>query len=422
MMLPQAVLNFSVAALAGLAVGIEREWSGHTKGPNARFAGVRTFMMLGLLGGAAGWMSAVALLPLAVVLLAGGAALTVAAYAFAARRGPGSADGTTEAAALVVLALGTLAGLGELALASGTTALIVLALMEKERLHEAVQRIGEKELRSTLQFAVMSLVILPLLPDGSYGPLGGVQPRALWTMVLLFTAINFAGYVARRLLGAERGYGATGMIGGMISSTAVALSFSRRSREEPALSTPLAFGIIGACTVLLLRLASVTFVLERVISLELLPYLVPPLIVGGIYVARGITKTQNARGKAPADDQDAEQNPLRLASAMKMTVAFQAALWAVAFVRQEWGSNELLASAALLGFTDMDALTVTMTRLGADQAPLAALAIAVGVVSNTVLKLGMVLTLGSPQLKRIAGIGLALLGAASVVGIWAMNR
>jgi uncharacterized membrane protein (DUF4010 family) len=105
-----------------------------------------------------------------------------------------------------------------------------------------------------------------------------------------------------------------------------------------------------------------------------------------------------------------------------MTIAFQAALWAVAFVRQEWGSNELLASAALLGFTDMDALTVTMTRLGADQAPLAALAIAVGVVSNTVLKLGMVLTLGSPQLKRIAGIGLALLGAASVVGIWAMNR
>jgi uncharacterized membrane protein (DUF4010 family) len=422
MMLPQAVLNFSVAALAGLAVGIEREWSGHTKGPNARFAGVRTFLLLGLLGGTAGWLSEVALLPLAVVLLAGGAALTVAAYAFAARRGPGSADGTTEAAALVVLALGTLAGLGELALASGMSALIVLALMEKERLHTAVQRIGEKELRSALQFAVMSLVILPILPDGSYGPLGGVQPRALWTMVLLFTGINFAGYLARRALGAERGYGAAGMLGGMISSTAVALSFSRRSREEPALSTPLAFGIIGACTVLLLRLVLVTFVLERDISAALLPYLVPPLIVGGIYVARAITKNQHARGKGPADDQDAKENPLRLASAIKMTIAFQAALWAVAFVRQEWGSNELLASAALLGFTDMDALTVTMTRLGADQAPLAALAIAVGVVSNTVLKLGMVLTLGSPQLKRIAGIGLALLGAASVVGIWAMNR
>jgi uncharacterized membrane protein (DUF4010 family) len=268
----------------------------------------------------------------------------------------------------------------------------------------------------------MSLVILPVLPDGSYGPLGGVQPRALWTMVLLFTGINFAGYLARRALGAERGYGAAGMIGGMISSTAVALSFSRRSREEPALSTPLAFGIIGACTVLLLRLVLVTFVLERDISAALLPYLVPPLIVGGIYVARAITKNQHARGKGPADDQDAKENPLRLASAIKMTIAFQAALWAVAFVRQEWGSNELLASAALLGFTDMDALTVTMTRLGADQAPLAALAIAVGVVSNTVLKLGMVLTLGSPQLKRIAGIGLALLGAASVVGIWAMNR
>jgi uncharacterized membrane protein (DUF4010 family) len=424
MMLPQAVLNFSVAALAGLAVGIEREWSGHAEGPNARFAGVRTFMLLGILGGAAGWMSAAALVPLAVTLLAGGAALSVAAYALAARRGPGSADGTTEAAALVVLALGTLAGLGELALASGTTAVIVLALMEKERVHHLVQRIGARELRSTLQFAVMSLVILPLLPTDSYGPLGGVQPRSLWILVLLFTGLNFAGYLARRALGPERGYGAAGMIGGIISSTAVTLSFSRRSRAEPALSAPLAFGIVGACTVLLLRLVAVTAVLDSDVSAALVPYLVPPLVVGAIYVGFAMTRRRDQAAVTPADKEDDDtQNPLRLGFAIKMAIAFQVALWAVAFVRAIWGNSELLASAALLGLTDMDALTITMTRLGASgEAQLAALAIAVGVVSNTVLKLGVTLTFGSPALRRFAGIGLALLGAASVVGIWALNR
>jgi uncharacterized membrane protein (DUF4010 family) len=416
-MIPQAALNLAIAALAGLAVGIEREWSGHTEGPNARFAGVRTFLLLGLLGGVSGWLAAVTLVPLAAVLLAGGAALAVAAYALAARHGPGSVDGTTEAAALMVLALGTVAGLGELALASGATAVIVLALMEKERLHALVKHIGERELRSALQFAVMSLVILPLLPDTSFA---GVQPRALWIMVLLFTGLNFAGYLAQRALGPQRGYIAAGMIGGIISSTSVALLFSRRSRTEPAVSTPLALGIIGACTVLLLRLAVVTSILDESVAAALLPYLVPPLILGGVIVAIAISRDHPRPSGEPADG---SQSPLRLASALQMTVAFQLSLWAVAYVREHWGRMELLGSAALLGLTDMDALTVSMTRLGATgQAELAALAIAVGVVANTGLKLALALILGSPALRRIAGLGLAALGAASVAGIVFMNR
>ncbi len=416
-MIPQAALNLAVAALSGLAVGIEREWSGHTEGPDARFAGVRTFLLLGLLGGVSGWLTLVTLVPLAVVLLAGGAALAVAAYALAARRGPLSVDGTTEAAALLVLALGTVAGLGELALASGATAVIVLALAEKARLHALVKHIGERELRSALQFAVMSLVILPLLPDASFG---GVQPRALWIMVLLFTGLNFAGYLAQRALGPQRGYIAAGMIGGIISSTLVALLFSRRSRTEPAVSTPLALGIIGACTVLLLRLIVVTSILDATVAEALLPYLVPPLIVGGVIVAIAISRDHPRPSGEPADG---SQSPLRLASALQMTIAFQLSLWAVAYVREHWGRMELLGSAALLGLTDMDALTVSMTRLGAvGQAELAALAIAVGVVANTVLKTSLALILGSPALRRTAGLGLAALGAASVAGIVFMNR
>ena len=422
-MFPQGAISLAVAGLLGLAVGIEREWSGRTTGPDARFAGARTFLLLGLLGGTGGWLAQLAMVPLAAALLAGGAALAVVAYALAARRGAASVDGTTEAAAILVLGLGALAGLGELRLATGAAVVVVIALKEKQRVHALVAQLGEQELRSTVGFAAMSIIILPLLPDESYGPLGGVQPRALWIIVLIFTGLNFVGYLARRALGAARGYGVAGMLGGLVSSTAVTLEFSRRSHQEPALGAPLALGVVGACTVLLVRLITVTSVLNRDVAVELIPYLVPPLIVGGVFVAFGLTRAQHEKITA-ADVPTGNESPLRLGSAIKMTVAFQLVLWAVAWVRAHYGQTEILASAALLGLTDMDALTVSMTKLGADagMVSLAALAIAVGVVSNTALKLGLVLVLGSPRMRRFGGIGLAILGVASVVGIWAMRR
>ena len=422
-MIDSTIADLAIAALAGLAVGIEREWSGHAAGPDARFAGVRTFLLLGIVGGAAGWFASHGLAIIGVALLAGGAALAVTAYAVAARRGPESIDGTTEAAALVVLALGALAGMGERTLASGAAAVVVLALMEKARAHRLVQHVGEKELRSTLQFAVMSLVILPLLPTTSYGPYGGVQPRALWTVVLIFTGLNFAGYLARKGLGAERGWAVAGFLGGLISSTSVALVFSRRSRDEPELSGPLALGIVAACTVLLVRVIVLTTVLERSVAAALVPYLLLPFLVGSVMTALALMRSARTPN-ALLQDQELSPSPLRLASALKMALAFQGALWAVFFVRERWGTTELLASAAALGFTDVDALTVSMSKLGSGdgQAEVAALAIAVGVIANTVLKLGLVLGFGSPILRRYAGTSLAALGAASGFGIWMMNR
>ena len=189
----ETVARLAVAALAGLAVGLEREWSGHATGPLARFAGLRTFLLIGSLGGVSGWLVGTGAETAAAVLLAGGAALIVAAYVLAARPGGHTIEGTTEVAALLVLALGVLAGLGFLELVSGATAVMVLALSEKERLRELVSRIGTGELRAALQFAVLALVVLPLLPAGSYGPLGGMQPRGLWVVVLLFSGLNFAG-------------------------------------------------------------------------------------------------------------------------------------------------------------------------------------------------------------------------------------
>ncbi len=224
--------NLVIAGLCGLAVGIEREWSGHASGPAARFAGARTFLLLGFLGGAAGWIYTSGAITLATVIVGGACALTVAAYVMAARRGGDAVEGTTEAAALAVVVLGLAAGMGHARLAAAIASVLVLALAEKSAIQGLIQRIGQKEMEAALRFAVLALVILPLLPEGPYGPLGGVSPRSLWAVVLLFSGLNFLGYIARRAVGEARGYGLTGLLGGLISSTAVTFTFSRQSRQR----------------------------------------------------------------------------------------------------------------------------------------------------------------------------------------------
>jgi uncharacterized membrane protein (DUF4010 family) len=411
-------VNLAVAALIGLAVGIEREWSGHASGPHARFAGVRTFFLLGVVGGVAGLLiEGNAEFP-AGILLAGGAALAVAAYLTAARRGPEAIEGTTETAAIAVLAIGALAGTGATKLAAAIGAVIVLALREKTALHRLVGRIDDVELRAAFQFAVLALVILPLLPTGPYGPLGGIEPRKLWLVVLIMSGLSFIGYVARRVVGASHGYAVTGLLGGVISSTAVTLTFSRRSRDHETLGGPLAIGVIGACTVLLLRVLVVTLALNSALAPTLIPYLVPPFVVGAAWVVISVLRTG---GKAAREkDEGGSRNPLRLGSAIGMALGFQVVLMLVAFVRQRFGDNGVLPTAALLGLTDMDALTLAMNRLGTNEETLrlAARALAIGILSNTVLKLGIATVLGRGRFRLGATLGLISLGVGSLLGLW----
>jgi uncharacterized membrane protein (DUF4010 family) len=402
------VIRLALAGLIGLAVGLEREWSGHASGPRARFAGVRTFFLLGLLGGIAGWLSTGPATMLAAILLATGCILTVVAYA-ATTRTTGDPDGTTEAAALLVLATGTLAGIGEGAVASGIGAVAVVALAEKARIQTLVRRIEAKELRAAFHFAVLALVVLPLLPEGPYGPYGTFRPRALWTVVLLFSALDFLGYLAHRAVGADRGYGVAGLLGGLVSSTAVAFSFARRSRAEPEHGTALGIGIVAASTVVFVRVALVTLVLNPELARLVVRYLLLPAVIGSAAIGYLVIR-KPPRGSSPVPD----RNPLRLASAIRMAVVFQLMLLALPLAENLWGARGVLGSAALLGLSDMDALTYSLARpAGAAVAPgLAARALAVGLLSNTVVKLVLVLALGAAAVRRVAGGGLAALGAA----------
>lgn len=417
----EAAIRLAVAALAGMAVGLEREWSGHATGPAARFAGVRTFFLLGAIGGVAGWLLALGQTAISASLLLGASALVVAAYLIAARRTPEAIDGTTETAAILVLGTGLLAGLGSLALASGIVAVTLLLLGEKEAIRAFVKRIGREEMFAALRFAVLALVVLPLLPEGPFGPLGGIKPRALWTVVLIFSGVNFAGYLARRALGDTRGYLAMGALGGLVSSTAVTLSFSRQSRDEPQHSAALAAGTIAACTVVLVRVVVVVLVLNAALAPGVATGLAPAFAVGAVLVYLGHRREPDGRPKHSAGE---TKNPLRLGSAILMALAFQVVLTVLNILQEQFGDSGVLASAALGGLTDLDAITFGMSALAQNTAliSVAARALILAVIVNTGFKTALALALGSSAYRKLVVPGLLVVALAGAAGFFFAGR
>lgn len=404
--LDAAALRIAAAALGGLAVGIERQWSGHAA---SRFAGVRTYTLLGGGAGIAGWLFAIGAELPAAVLLAGAVALIVAAYHLASGH---DVDGTSEVAALVVLAAGFLSGVGELALASAVIAVTVLMLVEKSRLHAWVLRLNDAEIRAAARFAVMAVVILPLLPEGPYGPLGGVRPRFIWMLVLLFSGLSYAGYIARRLVGPGRGALLTGLLGGLVSSTQVTLAHARASRDQPALGMALGGGALAASTVLFARTAIATAILAPALARTLVPALVLPAAAGLLATVLALRHAEPATTAAP-------ENPLQLRGALQMAALFQVVLLVVGLARQTFGATGLLVSGALLGLTDVDAVTVSMAYSIGDgiDASAAAAALAIAILSNTLLKLLLAAVVGAGRFRLVTALGLGVISGAIAVSL-----
>ena len=404
------IAGILTAALGGAAVGVERQWSGHASGPQARFGGVRTFTLLGGVAGIAGWLATQQLVGISMILTAGAAALVLAGYVIASHR---DVDATTETAGLIVIAAGFTAGLGFIALASGVIAVSTLLLVEKSELHALVSRINNEELRAASLFGVMAVVILPLLPEGPIAALGGLKPRELWLLVLLFSALSFTGYLARRILGSERGYQVAGLLAGIVSSTAATLTYARQSRSDASLARPLALGAIGACTMLFPRVLVALLVLNVHVAVAILPYAVPPLLVG-IAVLWWRWRANPAPGSAGE-----LSNPLQLIPALQMAITFQVALIGVEWVRRQFGTGGLFASGAVLGLTDVDALTITMARsvFQGVTPQIAAQAIAIGVLVNCVFKSLVALLLGARPFGRLAGATVAAMAVVMALSL-----
>ena len=292
------VRDLGVAALAGLAVGIERQWSGHASGPNARFAGARTFLLLGLLGGLAGWFARGGFGVLGVLLLAPAPHSRSWPTRWQSGNPVRKPTAPPRSPPCVVLGLGAAAGLGYPLLTSAAISVTVLALVEKSRIHDLISRIGQPELEAALQFAVLALVILPLLPEGPYGPFDSIRPRALWTVVLLFSAINFVGYGARRAVGQQtrlrhhRVAWRTAVVdrgnAELFASEPGATGHGRcaRIRRAGGVHRPPAAGAVHQPDP------------QSAVALALVPFLVPPLIVGSAFVAFAMLRHAHADEQA----------------------------------------------------------------------------------------------------------------------------
>jgi len=412
---PESLFPLLVALLGGAAVGVERQWSGHATGPQARFAGVRTFALLGALGGIAGRLWVWDAQALAAIVLVLGGLLVLVGYLAASRH---DVDATTETAALIVIAAGVTAGLGQTGVASGIAAVTALLLFEKSQLHDLVGRLEGPELSAAFRFAVMAVVVLPLLPPGPFGTWGGgFRPRQLWLLVLLFSGLSFLGYIAQRAIGVSRGYVVAGLLGGMVSSTSVTLAFARQSREHPLLARPLARGVIAANTVLYARVLVAASILSPTLALTLAPALAAPAAVGVIAALSGVRRSPGIESSEGA----LARNPLQLRSALEMAILFQLVLVLVDVIGSRFGSGGLLWMAAVLGLTDADALTLSMAQevgRAAVPANLAARAVAMGLLSNTLVKTAMSVTAGRGAFRLTTSTVLLIMAgtlAAAVV-------
>ena len=413
-------LSLATALAVGLLIGLEREQS-RTDRSGSSFAGVRTYPIFALVGALATMLEPASMwLPL--VALLGVFALVAISYAADVRTSQTRDHGvTTEASVIATYLLGALAtsrGVVEpmadrLVLVAGLGVAITFLLSAKKWFHSVAARVSHDDLYATVKFLIVAVIVLPLLPDRDIGPFGAVNPRTLGLLVVTIAGLSFVGYVAIRFLGAKRGLLAGAALGGLVSSTAVTLSFANRTKEVPALAPTAAGAIAVAWIVMLGRVA----VLVAVVHAPLLPRVAIPLGAMTVGALAGLLLVFHRGG---ADAKPDVKNPFELGSAIKVTLVFALVLLASKAAIVTFGDRGLYLASALGGTTDVDAVTVSSAKLARDglDATIAMTAIAIAIAVNTLVKTGLAAGVGGAQLgRRTAIVGLLVIGcgAAAVV-------
>jgi uncharacterized membrane protein (DUF4010 family) len=414
-----------LAALAvGLVIGLERGWRDRALAAGSRVAGLRTFALLGLLGGVLGTLAGVAgPWPLAAGLL--GVALLAAQGYRESVRVSGSLSATSAIAQLLTCALGALATLGMPVVAVACAVLVAVLLDLRSTLHRWLQLIQRSELNAGLQMLVLSLVVLPLLPDASYAGFAALNPYRLWWAVVLVAGLSLCGHVAMRMAGAQRGALWTGLLGGLASSTAATLAIARKVRGHGPLLEPGTAGALAACAVMFCRIAVIVLALAPALGLRLLaPLLAAALVLLGAALLHW-RRRDRSDDAAAATGAEARPFDLTVALGFGLYLAVTAVLLELA---QRWfGDSALHALALLAGLADVDAVTISLARMqaaGAMPQAVASLAIGLAVLSNMVAKAVMAWTAGGQAFGRAVAVGYAmalLAGGAVLVALVAWD-
>jgi len=409
----EALPQFLTSLAIGLLIGLERE-----RNPSAK-AGLRTFALVAVFGTLAALLSAKLGTPwLLIAGLLAVAGMIVAAY-FNTPNHENDPGTTTVIALLLSYGLGAMIwlGLAKLAvmLAIGITALLYL----KPELRGLSQKLTRHDLLAVLQFAVLTFIILPILPDQSYGPYGAVNPHQAWLMVVLISGISLAGYAALHAVGTRYGAPLLGFFGGLASSTATTMIYAKHGKSNPVMLNLAASVIVIASIVVIVRLMAVSAVL----AYGTLPGLFP-VLSGGLLTGLIVVLYHRRKMRDTTDLQiPATSNPAELHSALSFGLLYVVVLLATAWMKDIAGSQGLYMVALLSGLTDVDAITLSSLRLfklGQLTEHQTVTSIALAFVSNLAFKFGMVYFIGGRELaKRVVG-GFAAIACGILIGWFAL--
>ena len=410
--LSELLLSLATSLGLGLLVGLQREWSQHP------VAGIRTFTLVTILGALCGLLGVV----LGGWVLAGAfiafTALVGLAY-WSETRAPGSDSGlTTEMAMLVMFTVGALSMLGYRLAGVIVAGTVMVLLQGKKPLHAMVRRIGEDDLREIARLVLAGLVILPVLPNEPMGYLGVLNPFSIWLMVVLIVGISLAAYLMGKYFDGRQNHLMAGLLGGLISSTATTASLARRSRDAGTHGLSLASVTLIASSFVFVRI----LVEVAVTAPAHLGSLLPPIAAMMAWFA-AVTAAIYWRSIESGHAPRTEKPPSELKSAVLFGLLYAVVLVAVAAARQHLGPSGLYAAAALSGLTDMDAITLSTSRLvslGQLEAGTGWRMILVGGMANVVFKMILVATLGARSFIRpaLAGFAAALLGGIGLLAFW----
>lgn len=422
----QHFISLAVALGVGFLIGLQREQStSRTDEQRSSLGGVRTYPLVALAGAVAmllagkygGWLVGAGVVALLVPM--------GLAYADDLRRERDRGI-TSEVAMLLTYLLGCLATADGIAgswkerlLLSSSAAVAVTALLSyKESLHSFAARVSRDDIYAIVKFGILALIVLPLLPDKGYGPYQALNPFKIGLLVVLIAGVSFCGYVAVRLLGPGKGLGLTGLLGGLASSTAITLSFSGRAKREPQAATACALGVVLASTVMGLRM----IVLVAVVNRSLLEAVVLPL---GALAAAGALAAGVIFSKSRKENVGAESvqfsNPFEISSALKFGLLFAAVLVASKWATHTFGAQGSYLAALLAGSTDVDAVTLSLARMGPQELlpAKAALAIFLAAVANTAVKGGIAVVVGgwAYAWRVVASFGAMIAAGVAAVSV-----
>ena len=416
----QLIQRLAVALAIGLIIGIERGWKQRSEPEGERAAGLRTLSLAGLLGGVWGALALGAgqwgLIGLGLAFI--GFTAVIAIFRYREMQQEGSFGATTVVAGMIAFSLGALAVLGDPRAAAAAGVATALLLATKAALHAWLERLTWEELRSGLILLAMTVIMLPLLPDRELAPWFPVNPREVWLITIFIAALSFAGYVVIRVAGPQLGILLSGLVGGLVSSTAVTLNMAHLARQHPAHIQLFAAATMLAGAMMMLRV----LVVVSAVNIALLPSLSLPLILGALTQAViGGAIAIRAGSEGESSPPLALKNPLDLPAVLQFG-ALLAVIMALANGISAWaGSAGAYALAAISGTVDVDAISLSMARLAPDRldATTAVTAILIAVATNSIAKVVLAsITAGGRDFAKLLAPALAATLLAGAVGLW----